>query len=102
MPPAIGNTKTYARNSVSPTANNECAQHRVRRFKVVRIEKTDVLEGGKLQRWYRYVLDNGRSTIIGRRRGSLKEVTAHANQFTEELNARRTTTRSVWASRSKK
>lgn len=101
MPLATANAKTHARDPVSRAAGTEQAPNRASRFKVTRIEKTDVHEAGQRQHWYRYVLENGRSTIIGQRRGSLKEVTAHVSQFTEELNARRTSTRSVWSSRRK-
>jgi hypothetical protein len=73
-----------------------------RPYKVVRVEKTLMPEGGGGQNWYRYVLDNGRSTITGQRNGSLKDVTAYANQYAEQLNARGIGGHSVWSPRAKK
>ena len=39
------------------------APHRVSPYKLARVEKVDVPDSGRGQHWYRYVLDNGRSTI---------------------------------------
>ncbi len=71
-------------------------------FKLARVEKTLAPEGAEGGNWYRYVLDNGRSTITGQRRGSLKDVTAHAHRYAEQLNARGIGSTSVWAPRGKK
>ncbi len=71
-------------------------------FKLARVEKTLAPEGAEGSNWYRYVLDNGRSTITGQRRGSLKDVTAHAHRYAEQLNARGIGSTSVWAPRGKK
>ncbi|MBI3897667.1 MAG: hypothetical protein HY308_05140 [Gammaproteobacteria bacterium] len=69
-------------------------------FRLARVEKTDNPDGGRGgQHWYRYVLDNGRSTITGQRRGSLKDVTAHANRYAEQLNTRTFGSHSVWTAR---
>src|SRR5438552_14972356 len=67
-------------------------------FRLARVEKADMPDGGKGQHWYRYVLDNGRSTITGQRKGSLKDVTAHANRYAEQLNTRTFGSHSVWTS----
>ena len=48
------------------------------------------------------LLDNGRSTITGQRRGSLKDVTAHAHRYAEQVNARGLGAQSIWAPRGKK
>lgn len=80
---------TRARNLPSP-------------FKLARVEKTLVPEGGTDQTWYRYVLDNGRSTITGQRSGTLKEVTAYATEYALQLNARNITGQSAWSPRGKK
>ncbi len=71
-------------------------------YKLVTIEKTvgPQSEGG--ESWYNYVLDNGRSKIVGTHRGSLKSVTAYANQCASELNARTLSCVSVWSPRGKK
>jgi hypothetical protein len=75
------------------------AARRAGPFRLARVEKVDMPDGGKGQHWYRYVLDNGRSTITGQRRGSLKDVTAHANRYAEQLNTRTFGSHSVWTSR---
>lgn len=71
-------------------------------FKLVSVEKTDVPQGGADQSWYSYVLDNGRSQIRGKQCGSLKAVTAYANQYATELNARAVGGHSTWAPRGRK
>jgi len=75
------------------------AAHLPSDFVVARVERTDMPDGGKGQTWYRYVLDNGRSKITGQRRGSLKDVTAHAQRYAEQLNARSLGAPSIWAPR---
>jgi hypothetical protein len=71
-------------------------------FKVARVERADSPNSGEGTVWYRYVLDNGRSTINGRRRGTLKDVTAYATQCTEQLNERSLLGRSIWNPRGRK
>lgn len=71
-------------------------------FKVSSIEKKPSEEDSEDQAWYRYVLENGRSTIVGQRRGSLKDVTAYATEYTEQLNERSSMARSTWSPRGRK
>ncbi len=71
-------------------------------FRLVRVEKTQMPEGIGAETWYRYVLDNGCSTIVGKRCGSLKAVTAYATLYAEQLNARRANGHSAWSPRAKK
>ena len=71
-------------------------------FKVARVEKTAAPDGGSTDTWYRYVLDNGRSTITGVRQGPLKEVTAYAARCAEQINARGLGKTSMWAPRGRK
>lgn len=78
------------------------ASRRPNPFKLVRVEKTPMPEGGGGETWYRYVLDNGRSTIVGKRCGSLKAVTAYATQYAEQLNARGVNGHSAWSPRAKR
>lgn len=73
--------------------------HRISPYKLARVEKIDLPETGRGQHWYRYVLENGRSTITGQRRGSLKDVTAHANRYAEQLNTRAYGAHSAWSAR---
>lgn len=71
-------------------------------FRVAQVIKTGSPDGGEEGGWYRYVLDNGRSTITGQRQGSLKEVTAHAAHCAEQINARGSGRQSHWAPRGRK
>lgn len=73
-----------------------------RPFELVSVQKTDVPRGGSGDTWYSYVLDNGRSKIVGTQQGSLKSVTAYATQYATELNARTLACQSVWSPRAKK
>ena len=73
--------------------------HRVSPYKLARVEKVDLPDAGRGQHWYEYVLDNGRSTITGHRRGSLKDVTAHAHRYAVQLNTRALGSHSVWSTR---
>ena len=59
-------------------------------------------DGSDGQGWYRYVLDNGKSTITGQRAGSLKDVTAHAAHCAEQINARGFGKQSLWSPRGRK
>ncbi len=92
MPSSLANAA-----SRSPSPDNRT--HRVSPYKLARVEKVNVPDAGRGQHWYRYVLDNGRSTITGQRRGSLKDVTAHAHRYAEQLNTRALGSHSVWSTR---
>lgn len=70
-------------------------------FQLVLVEEMNVPEGGG-QKWYRYVLDNGSSKITGQRCGGLKEVTAYAKSYAEQLNARGIAGHSAWSPHAKK
>jgi len=71
-------------------------------FRVARVEKTMAPDGISTDTWYRYVLDNGRSTITGVRQGPLKEVTAYAERCASQINARGQGKTSMWAPRGRK
>jgi hypothetical protein len=71
-------------------------------FKVALVEKTAALEGGEDQGWHRYVLENGISTIVGQRRGKLKDVTAYVTEYVQQLNERHLMGRSTANPRGKK
>lgn len=73
-----------------------------RPFQLVRVEKTRVPQGATGETWYRYVLENGRSTITGQRCGPLDEVTEYANHYAEQLNARNVAGHSAWSPRTKR
>ncbi|HEX9627981.1 MAG TPA: hypothetical protein VGA00_13665 [Acidiferrobacterales bacterium] len=86
----------------SPSSHADAAAHRARPFKVVCVEKTEMPDGGDGRNWYRYELHNGRSTIVGQRRGSLKDVSAYAARYAEQLNSRSNGAHSIWSPRNKK
>lgn len=69
-------------------------------FKFVSIEKINKPEGGTGEHWYRYVIENGRSTITGCRCGTRQDVVQYAVDFTEHLNSRGgTMPRTKWSTR---
>jgi hypothetical protein len=59
-----------------------------RHFRVALVEKSAVPQGAEGEDWCRYVIESGRSTITGWRRGSRQEITQYAILCTEELNSR--------------
>lgn len=89
-------------SNANRSADTPRVSHRPNPFRVVRVEKTPIPEGGGGETWYRYVLDNGSSTIVGKRCGSLKAVTAYAAQYAEQLNARGVNGHSAWSPRARK
>jgi len=58
-------------------------------YKLVTVEKTDPPEGVEDGTWHRYVVSRGDSSLEGKRRGTLKQVTEHAETLAEDLNSRR-------------
>ena len=101
-PTQIANVKLRAPDSATPTGAEKPAPHQPSPFAVARVERTGAPDGAIGQNWYRYVLDNGRSHIVGQRCGSLKDVTAYAQQYAEQLNSRNGGASSTWTSRTKK
>jgi hypothetical protein len=89
-------------NDTQSDAKSGRRTHAPSPFKVVSVEKTDAPQGGSDDTWYSYVLDNGRSKITGKYCGSLKSVTAYANQYAAGINARAGSGHSAWAPRAKK
>lgn len=83
-------------------ATRAAGPHQAAPFAVARVEKIGAPDGAIGQNWYRYVLENGRSSIVGQRSGSLKDVTAYANQYAQQLNSRNGGASSTWTSRNKK
>ena len=58
------------------------------RFRVVNVEKTDAPTGLEGNNWYQYEIRCAGSNLYGKRSGTLKQVTEHAEAFAEELNNR--------------
>lgn len=65
------------------------------RFRVGRVEPVSVPNGGGGEDWHRYVLENGRNSITGLRRGSLRQVTDHARRLARDLNERHDSPRAL-------
>jgi hypothetical protein len=60
----------------------------IRDYRVASVEQTAVPEGAEGGNWCRYVIENGYASLMGWRRGSLREITQHAIRCVETLNAR--------------
>ncbi|BAU47522.1 RNP-1 like RNA-binding protein [Sulfurifustis variabilis] len=71
-------------------------------FKVALVEKIGAPDGAEGKDWYRYVLESGRSTITGQRRGSRDDVYAYATQCAEQLNTRALAAASIWNPRGRR
>jgi hypothetical protein len=93
---------TQTSSSTSQSAAGERLAGKASPYRVARIERIDMPDGGEGKNWYRYILENGRSTITGQRRGSKEDVVAHAERYAQQLNARGFSGQSVWTPRSKK
>lgn len=71
-------------------------------YEVVEVEKTEAPDNSMGDNWYRYVIELEGKTIVGNRRGTLKQVTEHANECAENLSARAGRGTSPWSYRKKK
>jgi hypothetical protein len=58
-------------------------------YKLITVEKTDPPPGVEDGSWYRYVVGRGDSSLEGKRRGTLKQVSEHAENLAADLNSRR-------------
>ena len=68
-------------------------------FRLTEIEKTTQPKGMEGDNWYRYKIGEGESAIHGIRAGSLKAVTAYAEEFAENLNERTSLGYSAYAAK---
>ena len=57
-------------------------------YSVISVDKIESPDGIEGDNWYRYVIKRGESSIVGNRRGTLQQVTSHANDYVEGLNSR--------------
>jgi len=71
-------------------------------YRVVTVEKTDPPEGASGGSWYRYVIELDEQSIVGNRRGTLKQVTEYARECAENMSARFSRGRSHWSKRNEK
>jgi hypothetical protein len=67
------------------------------KYHVVTVEKTTPPEGLPGDNWHRYVIGQGSSKIEGKKPGSLKAVTQHAETVAEDLNTRKARGGSTYA-----
>lgn len=72
-----------------------------KKYRVELVEKTDPPEGMPEGSWYRYVIGQGRSQVVGFKPGSLKDVTEHAETIAGEFNERAAGRKSPYAARKK-
>ena len=72
------------------------------KYTVVTVEKTQHPEGMAGDNWYEYVIGYGRSRVVGKKPGTLRAVTEHAETVAEDLNARARRGGSTYAPRQKK
>ncbi|MDH5472256.1 MAG: hypothetical protein OEY87_07505 [Gammaproteobacteria bacterium] len=69
------------------------------KYEVISVEKTTAPEGMTGDNWHLYIVGHGKSKIEGRRPGTLKDVTKHAEIFAEDLNTRMSGGGSTYAPR---
>jgi len=67
------------------------------KYQVISIDKIDTPEGMPDGDWYCYVIGYGKSKIDGKKPGTLKNVTRHAEAVAEDLNLRSQNKKSVYA-----
>ena len=58
-------------------------------YALISVEKTDPPSGEDGNNWYQYIVGRGNSSLVGKRRGTLKQVKEHAECLAGDLNARR-------------
>lgn len=70
-------------------------------YELISVDKAETPAGMEGDNWYRYVLGQGTSKIEGLRSGSLKSVTQHAENYSNELNERIRSGGSTYSTRKK-
>lgn len=58
------------------------------KYVLVSIDKTEAPEGLPGSNWHEYIIERGNSQIVGKKPGSLKQVTEHAKAMILDLNER--------------
>ena len=72
------------------------------KYKVVTVEQSTPPQGSETGNWFRYVIGQGKSKIVGFKSGTLQVVTAHAHTMVDDLNDRANRGGSFYAPRSRK
>ena len=67
------------------------------KYQVISVDKIDTPEGMPDGDWYCYVIGYGKSKINGKKPGTLKNVTQHAEAIAEDLNLRSQNKKSAYA-----
>ena len=81
---------------------DETEYDNVAKYTVVTVDKTQTPDGMTGDSWYEYVIGYGGSRVIGKKPGTLKAVTAHAEAIAEDLNSRAKRGGSTYAPRQNK
>jgi len=68
-------------------------------YRVVAVEPGNAPNLAQEGQWYRYVIANQHTRVVGRRCGTREQVRRHAEIVAENLNDRARTNRSAWAPR---
>ncbi len=58
-------------------------------YTLISVEKTEPPSGVEGGNWYEYIVGRGNSSLVGKRRGTRKQVTEHAETLADDLNSRR-------------
>ena len=69
------------------------------KYQVISIDKIDTPKGMPGDDWYCYMIGYGKSKVEGKKPGTLKDVTRHAETVANDLNARSQSKKSVYAPR---
>lgn len=58
-------------------------------YQVVKLEKSPPPKGAKGDNWYTYTIErNSRSNIVGKRRGTLEQVSEYVREYVADINSR--------------
>ena len=74
-------------------------ENTITKYQVLSINEIDTPEGMPGDNWYGYVISYGKSKIEGKKPGTLKDVTQHAEAVASDLNLRSQSKKSVYAPR---
>ena len=69
------------------------------KFTLESIEETTAPDGAGQEKWFSYIIGRGKSVISGKRPGTLKSVTEHAENVVDDLNSRSNRQGSIYVSR---
>ena len=69
------------------------------KFVLESVEETTAPDGAGQEKWFSYIIGRGKSVISGKRSGTLKSVTEHAENVVDDLNSRSNRQGSIYVSR---